>query len=170
MISYLTPKKEFWFRKLAICKTVEHTSLSRYRENMPSTIPDSKVHGANTGPTWVLSAPDGPHVGPMNLAIRDNELLCLSIYSLDQDSDNLADDTLRPIFLKENTKAERCSTVYCSVVSEMTKIENPRYLSFNSTQLFRKGVSKGSENETVLLTHSGLVVPYNLGQPIMMTS
>ena len=21
------------------------------------------------GPTWVLSAPDGPHVGPMNLAI-----------------------------------------------------------------------------------------------------
>ena len=22
------------------------------------------------GPTWVLSAPDGPHVGPMNLDIR----------------------------------------------------------------------------------------------------
>ena len=34
-------------------------------------IPESKVHGANVGPTWVLSAPDGPHVGPMNLAIRD---------------------------------------------------------------------------------------------------
>ena len=30
--------------------------------------PDSKVHGANMGPTWVLSAPDGPCVGPMNLA------------------------------------------------------------------------------------------------------
>ena len=29
--------------------------------------PDS--HGANMGPTWVLSAPDGPHVGPRNLAI-----------------------------------------------------------------------------------------------------
>ena len=29
-----------------------------------------KVHGANMGPTWVLSSPDGPHVGPMNLAIR----------------------------------------------------------------------------------------------------
>ena len=25
-------------------------------------IPDSKVHGANMGPTWVLSAPDGLHV------------------------------------------------------------------------------------------------------------
>ena len=33
--------------------------------------PDSKVHGANMGPTWVLSAADGPHVGPMNLAIRE---------------------------------------------------------------------------------------------------
>ena len=33
--------------------------------------PDSKIHGANMGPTWVLSAPDGPHVGAMNLAIRE---------------------------------------------------------------------------------------------------
>ena len=32
---------------------------------------DSKVHGANIGSTWVLSAPDGPYVGPMNLAIRE---------------------------------------------------------------------------------------------------
>ena len=29
---------------------------------------DSKVHGANMGPTWVLLAQDGPHVGPINLA------------------------------------------------------------------------------------------------------
>ena len=34
-------------------------------------IPDSKVHGANMGPTWVMSAPDEPHISPMNLAIRD---------------------------------------------------------------------------------------------------
>ena len=34
-------------------------------------IPDSKLHGANMGPTWVLSVPDGPHGGPMNLAIMD---------------------------------------------------------------------------------------------------
>ena len=33
--------------------------------------PDSKIHGANMVPTWVLSTPDGPHVGPMNLAIRE---------------------------------------------------------------------------------------------------
>ena len=37
---------------------------------MTYTSPDSKVHGANMGPTWVLSAPGGPHVCPINLAIR----------------------------------------------------------------------------------------------------
>ena len=31
--------------------------------------PDSKVYRARMGPTWVLSAPDGPHVGHMNFAI-----------------------------------------------------------------------------------------------------
>ena len=36
-----------------------------------NTTPESMVHGANMGPTWVLSVPDGPHVGPMNVAIRD---------------------------------------------------------------------------------------------------
>ena len=40
------------------------------------THPDSKIHGANMGPTWVLSAPDGPHVGPTNLAIRHIMLPC----------------------------------------------------------------------------------------------
>ena len=38
--------------------------------NWPLCNPDNKVNGANMGPTWVLSAPDGHHVGPMNLAIR----------------------------------------------------------------------------------------------------
>ena len=31
----------------------------------------ANLMGANMGPTWVLSDPDGPHVGAMNLAIRD---------------------------------------------------------------------------------------------------
>ena len=41
--------------------------------------PDSKVHGANMGPTWVLSAPDGPHVGHMNLAILVIRLLVVIV-------------------------------------------------------------------------------------------
>ena len=32
--------------------------------------PDSKVHGAYMGPTWSRQDPGGPHVGPINLAIR----------------------------------------------------------------------------------------------------
>ena len=43
--------------------------IDKYEEN--DTNPDNKVHGANIRPTWVLSAPDGPHVGPMSLAIRE---------------------------------------------------------------------------------------------------
>ena len=31
--------------------------------------PDSKIHGANVGPTWGRQDPGGPHVGHMNLAI-----------------------------------------------------------------------------------------------------
>ena len=46
----------------------------------PRYIPDNIVHGANMGPIWVLSAPDGPHVGPMNFAIWDaNDQLCSSL-------------------------------------------------------------------------------------------
>ena len=29
--------------------------------------PDSKVHGANVGPTWDREDPGGPHVGTMSL-------------------------------------------------------------------------------------------------------
>ena len=48
--------------------------------------PDSKVHGANMGPTLVLSAPDGPHVGPMNLAIWPHFYQTRSAWSMDQGS------------------------------------------------------------------------------------
>ena len=46
------------------------------RSGMTEDNPNSKVYGANMGPTWVLSAPDGPHVDPMNLAIREWFSLC----------------------------------------------------------------------------------------------
>ena len=48
--------------------------------NRMCTIPDSKVHGADMWPTWDLSAPDGPHLGPVNLAIRDVTLLSPNRY------------------------------------------------------------------------------------------
>ena len=32
---------------------------------------DSKVHGANMGPTWGRQDPGVPYVGPMNISIWD---------------------------------------------------------------------------------------------------
>ena len=34
------------------------------------------------GPTWVLSAPDGPHISPINLAMRDI-LTCLCLFHVE---------------------------------------------------------------------------------------
>ena len=34
------------------------------RQSEGNTCPNSKVHGANMGPTWVLSSPGGPHCWP----------------------------------------------------------------------------------------------------------
>ena len=61
---YETTDKIWWHNHL------RHAAMESYDNNGKGWYPDSKVHGANMGPTWVLSAPDGPHVGPMNLAIR----------------------------------------------------------------------------------------------------
>ena len=45
-------------------------SNGRISQNYQKSVPDSKVHVANMGPTWVLSTPGWPHIGPMNFAIR----------------------------------------------------------------------------------------------------
>ena len=44
--------------------------------------PDNKVHGANMGPTWVLSVPGGPHNGPINLAIRESNGQVITPHSI----------------------------------------------------------------------------------------
>ena len=43
-------------------------------ESYVQNTPDGKVHEANMEPTWALSAPDVPHVGPMNIAIGDSRV------------------------------------------------------------------------------------------------
>ena len=69
----------FWFWKTNISCCPNRLNENEWQSlhtasSSNSWTPDSKVHGANMGLTWVLSAPDGPHVGPMNLAIRDAKL------------------------------------------------------------------------------------------------
>ena len=62
-------------------------------------VPDSKDHGANMAPIQVLSAPGGPHVGPINLAIRDDEVtddrLEQSVWYLPQPIYNTTQQKLR---------------------------------------------------------------------------
>ena len=67
-MQHVVPNISNWY----ICIAFPLTTIT-------DTFPDNKVHGANMGPTWVLSAPDGPHTGPMNLAIRDTMAYVRSI-------------------------------------------------------------------------------------------
>ena len=79
LLAILTDTLRFALADVRFGKTFgmyRRSILERYvMKQWQALIPDSKVHGANMGPTCVLSAPDGPHVGPMNLAIKDF-LLC----------------------------------------------------------------------------------------------
>ena len=43
--------------------------LTHCRLNKQGSSPESKIQGANVGPTWGRQAPGGPHVGHMTLAI-----------------------------------------------------------------------------------------------------
>ena len=51
--------------------TLEHNHVYNF-VSAAGMVPDNTVHEAHMEPTWDLSAPDGPHVGPMKLAIRDS--------------------------------------------------------------------------------------------------
>ena len=59
-----------WSSIICRCRCIcRHMYESIYSFFSIGSLPDSKIHEANMRPTWVLSAQDGPHVGPMNLAI-----------------------------------------------------------------------------------------------------
>ena len=60
-----------WIRKCQYYTNTQNDYVMLTHSSLfASHHPDNKVHEANMGPTWVLSAPDGPHVGLMNLVIR----------------------------------------------------------------------------------------------------
>ena len=69
---YRTKICGFWIHHSNVYIWYEQGSFLVKESRTDSNIPDNKVNGANMGPTWVLPAPDGPHVGPINLAIKDH--------------------------------------------------------------------------------------------------
>ena len=50
----------------------DYSCVDCTRDRGSDNITDSKVHEAYMGPTWGGQDPGGPHVGPMNLVIRDS--------------------------------------------------------------------------------------------------
>ena len=73
---YRTKSWSLFYQK---CPTISRHSVDEHKATLVlfskvslviNDFPDCKVHGANMGPTWVLSAPCGPHIDPINLAIR----------------------------------------------------------------------------------------------------
>ena len=70
----------FSYHKICIFINILLKSVSKctdYNESYPHQVmacwnikpPDSKVHGANMGPSWGWQDPGVPHIGPMNFAI-----------------------------------------------------------------------------------------------------
>ena len=66
-----------WFPCMAVSWSAINTRKCSHncRRFFYSENPDSKVRVAKMGPTWVLAAPGGPHLGPANLAIRELMML-----------------------------------------------------------------------------------------------
>ena len=67
----MSSAKRHWFCHRGLAVFIWSPAIPLYIS--PESPPDSKVHGANMGSTWVPSDPYGPHAGPMNLAIRDSQ-------------------------------------------------------------------------------------------------
>ena len=80
MLSWRWP---LWWTFVSSCHGIKYIRLLNIQTKVRSIVyfPVSKVHGANMGPTWVLSAPEGPHVGPMNFAIRVLSLMICHVTS-----------------------------------------------------------------------------------------
>ena len=53
-------------------RVMRHDVLDKLLVRQSATSQIAKFMGPTWRPTWALSVPDGPHVGPMNLAIRDH--------------------------------------------------------------------------------------------------
>ena len=73
---------KIWHNKNGIVKYFLWFCSGNVYRVVPWAHPDSKVHGTNMGPIWVLSAPDGPHVSPINLAIKAKHLTSLHEHNI----------------------------------------------------------------------------------------
>ena len=122
--------------------------------------PDCKIHGANVGPTWVLSAPGGPHVGPINLAIR----VVAGIYGRSvwlMFTEKIHNDTVMPLFKASSDVVWTCGDFSGRTVKHTVKI--PRVIEDRSPKTGWKRpsmslfYSNGSQNGRLMAIRRGRV-------------
>ena len=82
----------------------------------------AKVHGANMGRTWVLLAPDGPNVGPMDLAIRKVALLGCSLNPtiIDQWGETMRNLSVTEWFLIQRVNTKQSYSMLRHYVKKLT--------------------------------------------------
>ena len=113
--------------KLSPCQYNQHIWQAWYQHksqhtNNPRDVPDSKVHGANICPTWVLSSPDGPHVGPMTPAIMNsyakNSLLEIGAW-ISNDIPQFVVDVITRTCLKFNATGDLLHNLLCQWIQSL---------------------------------------------------
>ena len=82
MSLYINTLHTVWISYLRYNSSQPYLYANMYLSMSEISFTDSKVQGAKMGPTWVLSSTGGPHVGPMNLGIRECQLFIF--WSADQ--------------------------------------------------------------------------------------
>ena len=68
-LSYIYSQNQYMRYLSFAVRYIVCISWKPFRQHPPDK-PDNQAHVASMGPTWILSAPEGPHVGPMTLADR----------------------------------------------------------------------------------------------------
>ena len=97
------------------------------------------------GPTWVLSAPDGPQVGPMNLALRGTLIYCFSWYLLDGRW-HQADGLESCMFTNNTSRGQVCKLSVLKIFGSVAVNHNSWYL--RSVSLIRFYIDPSTNTKT----------------------
>ena len=105
-----------------------HVNDSPYYREYPMkyaygfVVPDSKDHGPDMGPTWVLLAPDAPHVGPMNLA-TGGALFCYGLLANPSDSWDSFEHILQGCFWLTRGQSYDCPKASEAILKDIGNID-----------------------------------------------
>ena len=97
--------------------------------------PDSKVHVAHMGPTRYLSAPGGPHVGPMNLVIRVVQLMAGGVRQQDITRGNVQPDRCRHMASLQDNEFDKLQWWLQEIKAQQINEDVPQSLQYKTRQI-----------------------------------